>query len=641
MHKLLFVFLLNLIFINTLYAQTFHINDSNYNECDYSLRSMIKDYDLSKLSDEEKLNKLLEYLKIINGKYSLEGNSLVNIDDKAVCYKYLDLYRESLKSALDNIKDKNIRNSEKYIIALFLYDFSKSGLYDFNKMKEYAGKISGISLDNFRKILKYDDKAEYNIYNNFINDIYKLINFINQYGSKLNAEEFIDKLLSENLYTAASFKAGRFDLFNMKNDVFTAVVKEGSAGYRNIDTSFQEIDEAVLKKYLSYYSKKYQLLSSEEKEYYLEGLKEALYKLSSSMYKLYILPLMGNVYIVEVSSMSPKFYNVLFYTIDSLDRYNQETYLFINNMESNKENNFPYGELDKLKAENLEEISEEEVMKNASKSEFIVNGSLDKDAYSKYLLNYLSRTHGWMLLPDKYYKFDINNDGRKELLAYMEITDSESGTYIVILDEDTLEITNNKLNMILINFMGVESNIQDILKDPYYIEKLPDDNVKIETSKTDRAGVRNFYQKLYTYKGKNKIVLVDKGISGIFIDVLDNKNKLDILAGNLYTSKNKINNVWKGSLKNGQPDNLLSIMPSFDINKASTASECAIVNDINLRMLDNLSSYKYFQSVENVDDNTKKKLLNKRREMNKEIKNCNGDYKCIRDILYNDVFIKN
>lgn len=638
MYKLLLVFLLNLIFINSLYAQTFSVNDSNYDECGYSLTSMIKEYDLSKLSDAEKLNQLLEYLKLINEKYSLEGNDLVNIDNKAVCYKYLDLYRESLKSALDNIKDKNIRNSEKYIIALFLYDFSKNGLYNFDKMKEYAGKLSSISLDDFRKILKYDDKAEYNIYNNFINDIYKLINFINQYGSKLNAEELIDKLLSENLYTAASFKAGMFDLFNMKNNVFTAVVKEGSAGYSNIDASFQEIDEAVLKRYLAYYSKKYQLLPAEEKEYYLEGLKEALYKLSSSMYKLYILPLMGNVYIVEVSSMSPKFYNVLLYTIDSLDRYKQETYLFIENMESNKANNFPYGEIDKLKAENLEEISEEEVIKNASKSEFVVNGSLDKDAYSKYLLNYLSLTHGFMLLPDKYYKFDINNDGKKELLAYMEITDSEKGTYIVMLDEDTLELTNNKLNMILINFMGVESNIGDILKDPYYIERLPDDNIKIETSKTDMVGVRNFYQKLYTYKGKNKIVLVDKGISGIFIDVLDNKNKLDILAGNLYTSKNKINNVWKGSLKNGQPDNLFNIMPSFDINKASTASELAIVNNINLRMLDNLSSYKYFQSVENVDENTKKKLLNKRREMNKEIKNCNGDYKCIRDILYFDVF---
>ena len=71
MHKLLFVFLLNLIFINTLYAQTFHINDSNYNECDYSLRSMIQDYDLSKLSDEEKLNQLLGYLKTVNAENKL------------------------------------------------------------------------------------------------------------------------------------------------------------------------------------------------------------------------------------------------------------------------------------------------------------------------------------------------------------------------------------------------------------------------------------------------------------------------------------------------------------------------------------------------------------------------------------------
>ena len=129
MYKLLLVFLLNLIFINSLYAQTFSVNDSNYDECGYSLTSMIKEYDLSKLSDAEKLNQLLEYLKLINEKYSLEGNDLVNIDNKAVCYKYLDLYRESLKSALDNIKDKNIRNSEKYIIALFLYDFSKNSLH--------------------------------------------------------------------------------------------------------------------------------------------------------------------------------------------------------------------------------------------------------------------------------------------------------------------------------------------------------------------------------------------------------------------------------------------------------------------------------------------------------------------------------
>ena len=39
-------------------------------------------------------------------------------------------------------------------------------------------------------------------------------------------------------------------------------------------------------------------------------------------------------------------------------------------------------------------------------------------------------------------------------------------------------------------------------------------------------------------------------------------------------------------------------------------------------------------------EDSKQDALNERRQMNKDIKNCNGDKKCIYDILYNDVFNK-
>ena len=74
------------------------------------------------------------------------------------------------------------------------------------------------------------------------------------------------------------------------------------------------------------------------------------------------------------------------------------------------------------------------------------------------------------------------------------------------------------------------------------------------------------------------------------------------------------------------------------MSKASTLSEKAIVNDVNLRMLDRLSSDKYFKAVNSAGSEEKNRLIKERRQMNKDIKNCNGNNKCIKDILYADVF---
>ena len=74
------------------------------------------------------------------------------------------------------------------------------------------------------------------------------------------------------------------------------------------------------------------------------------------------------------------------------------------------------------------------------------------------------------------------------------------------------------------------------------------------------------------------------------------------------------------------------------MSKASTLSEKAIVNDVNLRMLDRLSSDAYFKMLDGYAEDSKQDALNERRQMNREIKNCNGDKRCIYFILYEDVF---
>ena len=53
-----------------------------------------------------------------------------------------------------------------------------------------------------------------------------------------------------------------------------------------------------------------------------------------------------------------------------------------------------------------------------------------------------------------------------------------------------------------------------------------------------------------------------------------------------------------------------------------------------------MSSALYFDLIEGYNDYRKKEALKERRQMNKDIKNCNGKKKCIFDILFDDVFNK-
>ena len=208
-----------------------------------------------------------------------------------------------------------------------------------------------------------------------------------------------------------------------------------------------------------------------------------------------------------------------------------------------------------------------------------------------------------------------------------------------MLNEKTLEVEDNEINMFLMDFMGKEYRLVQDTGD--YQEKYQNYtiNCPIYPSDIGTGGIRNFYQKLYTEDGINKIILIEDKAKNLYVDIIVDKDYLEANVDKFMRLISEPEFVWNGELKNEKPVGLLNTDASFDMSKASTLSEKAIVSDVNLRMLDRLSSDKYFKSVENVDENTKKNLLNKRRQMNKDIKNCKGDYKCIRDILYIDVFV--
>ena len=362
------------------------------------------------------------------------------------------------------------------------------------------------------------------------------------------------------------------------------------------------------------------------------------------------------VYVIKTTPLSPKLYDMFLFTLDNLGE-NYDDHIFIANIEGRRKESQKISSINSLKAADLKEISKEEVFKNTENSPFIkdkkalLSKDTDYEAYNKalveyyasftdYIYNFFSSMPGMAhLVPSKFYKFDIDNDGKDELLAEIHLestTIGESGTYTIVLNEKTLQLEATGFNAFLITFMGMENQIVE----KEYIDKFP--AVKIDTKLTNNdigtGFVRHFYQKIYTENGKNKIALVDDAAYGIYIDILAEKDKLKVSADTVYEYISNPKIVWKGKIENGRAEDLINTNASFDMSKASTLSENAIVNDVNLRMLDRLSSDKYFKSVKNAGSEEKNRLLNERRQMNKKIKNCNGDNKCIKDILYSDVF---
>lgn len=611
----------------------------------------VTEYDYSKLSDEEKLNNaLLYYFKLMNISLTF------NLDGTPQCAVYFNSFQNYLMESLESIKDNNIKNSPKYHYANIIYQLSKSGLYEYDKIMEHikqAGNISFKEINSFYKE-KLDEKSS-----KVLENSYNVINFLKNntdIQGDLQAALFYEKIIENKLAGQLLFESGKFDIFNSFTDIFSSVEAKGSGRYVSLSTYLNDIDNNILTKFVKTFSKTNAAYKVNADYTYIDMLKYSVVKSVIGQDKFYIFPYKERVYVIETTPLSPKLYNMFLFTLDNLGE-NSDDHIFIANIEGRRKLSQKISSINSLKAADLKEIPKEEVFKNTENSPFIkdkkalLSKETDYQAYNKalteylqsfsnYIYDYLSSMPGMAYLtPSKFYKFDIDNDGKDELLAEIHLestTIGESGTYTIVLNEKTLELEDTELNYFLTTFMSMEN----IIVEKEFIDKFPD--VKIETKLTNNdigtGFVRHFYQKIYTENGKNKIALIDDNAYGIYIDILNEKDKLKVSAGTVYEYKSNPQIVWKGKIKNGRAEDLINTNASFDMSKASTLSEIAIVNDVNLRMLDRLSSDKYFKAVNNAGSEEKNRLLNERRQMNKKIKNCNGDNKCIKDILYTDVF---
>ena len=654
MKKIVILFMCIFIF-NTANAAGYNAADIE-KQVNISLRSCsgenpVTEYDYSKLSDEEKLNNaLLYYFKLMDISLS------VDYEGTPQCAAYFSSFQNYLMESIESIKDKNIKNSKKYYYANIIYHLSKNGLYEYDKIMELIKQLGNISLKEINSFYKekLDEKNS-----KLLENSYNVINFLKNntdIKGDLQAALFYEKIIENKLTGQLLFEAGKFDIFNSFTDIFSAIDVQGSGRYVSLLTYLKDIDNNILTKFVKTFSKTNAAYKVNADSTYIDMLEYSVVKSVDGQDKFYIFPFKERVYVIKTTPLSPKLYDIFLFTLDNLGE-NYDDHIFIANIEGRRKESQKISSINSLKAADLKEISKEEVFKNTENSPFIkdkkalLSKETDYEAYNKalveyyasftdYIYNFFSSMPGMAyLVPSKFYKVDIDNDGKDELLAEIHLestTIGESGTYTIVLNEKTLQLEATGFNAFLITFMGMENRIVE----KEFIDKFP--AVKIDTKLTNNdigtGFVRHFYQKIYTENGKNKIALIDDNAYGIYIDILNEKDKLKVSADTVYEYKSNPQIVWKGKIENGRAEDLINTNASFDMSKASTLSEKAIVNDVNLRMLDRLSSDKYFKSVNSAGSEEKNRLLNERRQMNKKIKNCNGNNKCIKDILYADVF---
>lgn len=654
MKKIVILFMCIFIF-NTANAAGYNAADIE-KQVNISLRSCsgqnpVTEYDYSKLSDTEKLNNaLLYYFKLMNISVTFD------YDGTPKCAVYFSSFQNYLMESIESIKDKNIKNSKKYYYANIIYHLSKNGLYEYDKIMELIKQLGNISLKEINSFYKekLDEKNS-----KLLENSYNVINFLKNntdIKGDLQAALFYEKIIENKLTGQLLFEAGKFDIFNSFTDIFSAIDVQGSGRYVSLLTYLKDIDNNILTKFVKTFSKTNSAYKVNADSTYIDMLEYSVVKSVDGQNKFYIFPFKERVYVIKITPLSPKLYDMFLFTLDNLGE-NYDDHIFIANIEGRRKESQKISSINSLKAAGLKEIPEEEVFKNTENSPFIkdkkalLSKDTDYEAYNKalveyyasftdYIYNFFSSMPGMAyLVPSKFYKVDIDNDGKDELLAEIHLestTIGESGTYTIVLNEKTLQLEATGFNAFLITFMGMEKQIVE----KEFIDKFPD--VKIDTKLTNNdigtGFVRCFYQKIYTENGKNKIALIDDNAYGIYIDILNEKDKLKVSADTVYEYKSNPQIVWKGKIENGRAEDLINTNASFDMSKASTLSEKAIVNDVNLRMLDRLSSDKYFKAVNSAGSEEKNRLIKERRQMNKDIKNCNGNNKCIKDILYADVF---
>ncbi|WP_028331069.1 hypothetical protein [Brachyspira alvinipulli] len=503
-------------------------------------------------------------------------------DYYAVGYLYVD-QNLALKKAREELLKLNKKDADVYL-ALFLSHFACDSLYYFEEEKKYLTewkKAGGTNISMM--IAKYDDDNDYS-------NKMKLVNYIIEVPDSLRAEKLVADAYKDNFYRYIVKDNGYIDLFNENNYFLTSIELEGTARLSSIKIAEEIGNTNIMNKYIKTYINN--RLANDDIEDYLEYYQN--YYNINAVYcydgwnSLNLLEFKKNTFLIE--STMKGLVNMHYYNPEFIKDNLYASFKEIKNY------NFRLGDIDKVKSAEINSISTNDLKDYTKDSQFIDSGNFDMEQYSSYIASNMY----YPLHEVSFFLYDINNDGKEELMLSGEYTSSAGRggiAHYTLLLKDNLEIDFDSEKGQFINYR----DFQDL----------------------------GCTQKIYTENGKNKMFLLDtlnNEAYDIFIDNNEIKNA-EVFDYITYSYQPKLE--WKGSILNGVPEGALKTDASFDMSKAENASDKAIVSDRTLRMADKLISDAYFAKKAALDKQGQEELLEQRRAEIKTIQEAKGDIKAI------------
>lgn len=564
---------------------------SYYQDANFSnIINRNKDFLSKKLVGDNDIKKYaIDYISNTYHNHYSDNLSENNLQDQKLIFSYASEYNYveqnlALKKARELLLSIKNKDADIYL-ALFLSHMATDSLYYFNDMQNYLKewkKLGSTNIDMMIGIV-----AEGNNVNNIYSNKMKLINYIIEAPSDLGVEKLIADAYENGFLTDISKNTGYLDIYNENNYNLSSVIYNNTSNISYFTVSKDIVNTNIIDKYIRTYTGK---TLSRDKMTSPVYYKNFYYIYNPSLDEKY--EDFADIYFLEFNK------NTFIYSIkgNKLQGVYYLNPMFIGNIKyadyKIKEIfNFHLGDDSKLDSAKISVIKTTELKNISTNSQFILDGKFDKNKYAEYLDDILS----FPIYNPEFFLCDINNDGKDEIMV--RGTYKHSGERSGIASYTLLLKDNLELNL--------ESTIGKSING------------------SSKQGLNNF-QKMYSEDGKNKILLVDPS-ANTAQDIFAENGVVNVYEFTYKTYKYEPRLVWKGKILNGVPDGVLKTDAGFDMYKAESDSDKAIVSDKTLRIADKLITDEYYKEAEKLDKDKQEELLEKRRSDMKAIQDKYGD----------------
>ncbi|CRF32738.1 hypothetical protein BRSU_0993 [Brachyspira suanatina] len=558
-----------------------YYQDANYSNIinrnkDFLNKKLVGDNDIKKYS--------IDYISnTYHNHYSDDVHSDNSVFSYASEYNYVE-QNLALKKARELLLSIKNKDADIYL-ALFLSHFATDSLYNFYDMQNYLKEWKKLGSTNIDMIIGI--VAEGNNINNIYSNKMKLINYIIEAPNDLGVEKLIADAYENGFLNDISKNTGYLDIYNENNYNLSSVIYNNTSNISYFTVAKDIVNTNIMDEYIRTYIGKTlsrdKMTSSVYYENFYYTYNPSLDEKYEDFADIYFLEFNKNtfIYSIKANKLQGVYYLNPMYigNIKYADYKIEEIF------------NFHLGDDSKLESAKISAVKTAELKNISTNSQFILDGKFDKNKYAEYLDDILS----FPIYNPEFFLCDINNDGKDEIMV--RGTYKHSGERSGIASYTLLLKDNLELNL--------ESTIGKSING------------------SSKQGLNKF-QRIYLEDGKNKILLVDPS-ANMAQDIFAENGVVNVYEFTYKTYKYEPRLVWKGKIVNGVPDGVLKTDAGFDMYKAESDSDKAIISDKTLRVADKLIIDKYYKEVEKSDKDKQDELLEKRRSNMEAIQDKYGD----------------